>query len=72
VRLEEPGIAEGHEGSVRGVLRDAETGGELADRGVHDAAVLARVGVGDEGFQRSPREWAERAPRLIGHRAEHE
>jgi hypothetical protein len=72
VRLEEPCIAEGDEGPVRGVLRDPQTAGELADRGVHDAALRDRVRVGDECFERSPREWAERAPRLIGHRAEHE
>lgn len=57
---------------MRGVLGDAETLGELANGRVRDVDVTGRAGVVDEGFERSPSEWAEGAPRLVGHRAEQE
>lgn len=57
---------------MRGVLGDAEMLGELADSGGRHVDVAVRTGIGDEGFERSPSKWAERAPRLIGRRAEQE
>ena len=69
-RLDEPGKAQSSKGSMRSVLGDAESLGELADRCVRNGDAAGRSCVGDEGLKRSPSEWAERAPRLIGHRAE--
>ena len=58
---------------MRGVLGDAELRRRVA-RTVVFATLTSSIvaGVGDERFERSPSEWAERAPRLIGHRAEQE
>jgi hypothetical protein len=67
-RLDEAGVAQSSECSMRSVLGDAETLGKLTDRRVRDVDAAGRAGVGDEGFERSPSKWAERAPRLIGHR----
>jgi hypothetical protein len=52
-------MAQSGERSMRGVLGDAETLGELADSRVRDVDVTGRAGVGEEGFERSPSKWAE-------------
>ena len=57
---------------MRSVLGDTEAGGEVAYGRRRSAGAVAVAGSGDERFERSPCEWAERASRLFGHRAEQE